>query len=427
MARSRSLFSFQTPLGILVVALCLSGCLALAAALRLENPQSLSLCHFEEGVHSASAQRLLTAGATNLDYAQPLHAPPLFPWTVAALGLAKPSSPRDGIFVSIVCGALTPLAMFIVGWRLNGIGFGLAAAALLACSDLHIAVSRTGLPSAMLTLWSTLALWAAMEWAPRPLPRGATPLLSRYVFFGMLGGALLALAWSTMYSGGLGLLIIAISLGLSWRLEAEEFEDRGPYVFIAFCLAAAIALSAFVPWYLHLQADFPGGFWGVLEHHRRQITGWRHWPEHLGRQLTALPGLRHHGWWLGVALVTCVGLVLAWRETGWRRTMAIALAVTAASLAVTAGVDALVLVCGVAGAGPALLSRRWPLVLCAVWLLMFTLLVPLHFPYVKLLTPMLPSAILLCLMLIWPSPVAVAASDERLAHQWRFAPRRETP
>ena len=404
------------PLSLPVLGISLAIIFISGLMLRLESWDTLALCHFDEGVHAATVDQMMADGPLEFDFAQPLHSPPLYPWMVGAVAFLKGAfSPVDLIYVSAVFGALTPLALFALGRRLHGNGFGLAAAGLLAASDVHIAVSRMGMPHAVMLFWFTLGVWSAAELAARPLSQGSAPRLLTYAFYGVLLGSFGSLAWTTLYSGWMIFGVLLLAAIVAYRWQSQDVAGRWPYLFVAGSFGVAIGLASFVGWYWHVEREFPGGAMAIFRNHRLQIDGWLLWPTNVGRHLTSLGALRHLGWLVSLAIVAGGGVVLSFRQTRWRRSAALVATVVAAGAAISAGVDALLLLTGVAGILPAVFSRRWPLILCAVWLAVLAFFTPIYFPQVRLLAPLMPPAILLSLSLVWPVRGGGARSRNTLA------------
>lgn len=406
----------------LFLAASLAVALTAAAALRAAAWDRVALCFFEEGVQAASAQGVLAEGMWSYDYSLPYHSPPLQAWLHALVSWLAGFGVTHGVLVSVTANLLTILGVYGIGRRMVGDGFGVAAAALFGLSDLQIAVARTGLPNATLTLWVTLAIWAALELAPRAIrcsrsgqassdsglsnsngvAATALPRLSYYAFWGVMLGIFLALAVATQYIGIATVGVLIMGFLWAWLRGSQETMGRMPYLFTAFCIAGAISLGAFAAWYWHLERTYPGGVTPVLRNVAADAAAWR-WPQHLGRMLASLPALRHWGWVITLPILGGVALSAALAKAGWQRTLGLTAALIALAAATVAGGDALLLICGMAAAVPALLSRQWGPALCSIWLIVFLGVAACLHPSPRHLAAAFPPGLLLALWLVWPS------------------------
>ena len=420
----------KKPLAPLTIAGALALVLLAAGALRCIDWSAVALCHFEEGVHVASAQKVLQQGLWHYDYSLPYHSPPLYAWLLAVVSSVFRSPEVSGAALSCAANLLTILAVNGIGRRMVGDGFGLVAAVLFGASDLQASLSRTALPHATFTLFVTLAMWAAAELAPRSMrttddatgsPVQGIPRLSYNLFWGLLLGIFLALATVTQYGGLAAVGVIAISFLYVWIRGAAETEGRLPYLFTAFCLGGAMALIAFAAWYWHLQRNYPGGVAPVLRHVLGDASHFLHGPQNLTRLLFSLPALRHWGWAVTLLATAGVGGAASLAHSGWKRTLCLFAMLIAVGAATAAGGDALLLICGLAAVIPALLSRRWSPTLCAVWFVGFLGLASGMPPSVRHLSAAMPPAILLTLWLVWPTPRSNSAEESWTSLPWLAA------
>lgn len=408
--------------------LVLLAILALAAGLRLEGLATLSLSHFDEGVYVSSAFLARGAGPLALHPMQPLYSPPLYPWMIAAAGASMGGYwPAVGAAVSALIGLLTVLLMLALARRIEGNWFGLVAAGLLAISDFHIAFSRMALTDAAVTFWFVLAFYCAVrvgeelgwvEPAPSGLQNGRTifgagtpadwrRLALWTIALGLASGA----AWNTKYNGWMPIAIAAAAMAVFWlrpRWAGAPAEIRRPSpVPGLLCLAGAatLTLCCFWPWWSHVESTFAGGYDAVRANHRSYFMGPGAWPANLWRLATSLPALRHYGWIVSlVALIAAIACAVSFRRGSSTRQRMLLLAAGVAILApaLRTGMDGIVFLVAAAGIVPACLYGRWSDVLLAAWVGSFLVLAPLYHPYLRLLLPALPGAILLALGTLWP-------------------------
>jgi 4-amino-4-deoxy-L-arabinose transferase-like glycosyltransferase len=89
--------------------------------------------------------------------------PPLFMWTVALLS-SRGVTEWTLRLPSVVAGAATVAATYLIGACLFGHAAGLVSAAALASCFTFFQWARTGRMEAMLTLWITLGAWSLVRW-----------------------------------------------------------------------------------------------------------------------------------------------------------------------------------------------------------------------------------------------------------------------
>lgn len=388
---------------LLLTAITLGG-----LALRCEGLSDLSLAHFDEGVLMSSAFDVRLKGLWQFTLAQPLQAPPLYPWLVGGLmWLTGVASPLIGVYASALFGsAMVPL-FFLLARRLFGNRVGLIAAGLLATSDLHIAFSRMALTEAVLTFWFVLAMYALARLADAG---------SSFWGWSVAAGLATAAAWNTKYNGWMPLAIAATA----WFL----FAVRGRFVrrhtdaewgqshswlrlWAGLLMATSIAVACYVPWYRYVERSFEGGYAAVHQNHLNYVGGLADWPSRAARLFVSLSAFRHLGW-----LLTLAGMLfgLGWCCTIFRREhsrtprLPVSAALIFGAMAVVAaavlGADALCLLIATAAIVPALIWGRQEHMMWAVWLGAFDVLTPFYHPYTRLLVPAIPAAICLTLWLL---------------------------
>ena len=426
---------------IRVAKLQLAIVVALAVGLRWHEIGQLSLNHFDEGVFVSGAFGVWLNGPWHFPLAQPLQAPPLFPWMIAGtFALTQTTWPIMGIYLSAALGSVTVVVYFALLRRLYGDTFALVGAGLLAASDLHIAFSRMALTDVPLTFWFVVGAYALVRLveAARPVAQTENGAARRRVVgwalaFGLAAGA----AWNTKYNGWMLVAIAATAWAMVWarqRLFARTGShnaDTGDdntfarvFVLLAIGLAALVAIGCFTPWYVHVERTYRDGYRAVTANHLKYVGGIADWPSRAARLWQSLAAFRHYGW---LATVIALASAAGWhsarrlfprlliehkgparkdeRQTSlalWVRADASTLIVAIAflSAAVVLGSDAVMIVIAAAAIGPALVFGRWPEVLFAVWTGAFLLLTPFYHPYTRLLVPALPAVIALAVWLV---------------------------
>lgn len=402
--------------------LSLAVIVTVGAALRFESLWQTSLAHFDEGVLASGAFGVWLHGPFYFQLAQPLQAPPLFPWLVAAAHeLTQTDWVIMGKMVSAAMATATIPAAFLLGRRLQGPGWGLAAAAILAASDLHVAFARMALTDAPLTFWFTWAMYGCVRLVDVALSGdgGAAnrrKMSARLIGWTLFTGLAVGAAWNTKYNGWMPLAIaftaVALALlrdrllpGLPRALPLPPGAWRG--LLAAGAAATALAGLCYWPWYRFVERSFAGGYRAVTENHWAYFGGPAAWPGRAWRLWVSLTAFRHYGWLLTLAacslLLLYVGARLA-RKNGRNRPgvksiLGGATALAALAAAVSMGADVAFMLLAVAAIVPALVYGRWEQIMLAVWTGAFVVLVPFYHPYARLMLPALPAAIYLSLWL----------------------------
>ena len=413
-----------------------------AAGLRFAGIGGLSLSHFDEGSYISSAMTVATDGLYSFPFAQPLHSPPLWPWMIGGLlWITQAPWPFFGVLLGAALGSASVPLTFLVARRWGGNGFGLLAGTLLALSDFHAAYSRMALTDVPLTFWFLVTMYCVTRLKEELEVRNqATPekkkgtdsrrVRDRASSRAWLGPALWTLAtamaaaaaWNTKYNGWLVLAIPMFTsvlwlgyqrIGLREKPAAPQSFSSDGKLMVCLLLATLIAGTSYVPWYLYVEHNFPGGYEAVTENHRRYFSGPAAWPAHALSLLGSLAALRHWGWILTLLLVV---LGLGWRllappqeRTETRRAahlvLTIGFVLGLGIVVLIQGGDAALLLLGAAGVIPALRAVSWERLLVAVWSGTFLVLTPFYHPYPRLLLPALPACICLALWLLndyWP-------------------------
>ncbi|HXT58068.1 MAG TPA: phospholipid carrier-dependent glycosyltransferase, partial [Pirellulales bacterium] len=388
----------------------------IAAALRFETLEQTSLAHFDEGVLASGAFGVWLNGPFHFNLAQPLQAPPLFPWFVAAAHqLTHTDWVIMGKMVSAVFAAATVPLVFLLARRVHGNLFGLAAAGLLAGSDLHVAYARMALTDAPLTFWFTLSMYCLFRLFEATVANDKRRLIGLALAAGLATGA----AWNTKYNGWMPLAAAFTTLawvGLRdrfWRGARRTPGDLQPRLRRAgmACLAAAIVAGVcFLPWCLFVDRSFAGGYRAVTENHLSYFGGPAEWPRRAWQLAVSLSAFRHYGWLLSLiaaAVFFAASGIRAWRvarrddaRRPHRLIVPSVIALAGLFAALTLGADLTLILLGAAAIVPALVFGHWQHVLLAVWLGAFVVMTPLYHPYTRLLLPAMPAAICLALWLL---------------------------
>jgi hypothetical protein len=377
----------------------------LAIALRWEQIGRLSLAQFDEGVLVSGAFGVFLHGMWHFPLAQPLQAPPLFPWmlagTFSATGMTLPVM---GIYLSAALGVATVAAYFALLRRIYGGRLALVGASMLAASDLHVAFSRMALTDVPLTFWFVIGAYFLVRLAEH----GDWPRLAGWsLALGLATGA----AWNTKYNGwmlaamaGTSWLIVATREAILRRLRVRDDKNADPSfgrkrIALAIASSALVATGCFIPWYRHVELTYDGGYGAVVSNHLRYTGGLAEWPVRAHRLAISLSAFRHYGWLTTLIAATAgAGILLARPrrtasavEPGPLVTAGVAIVGLAAAIGL--GCDAVLFFLAAAAILPALLWGRWAEVFFAVWVGAFLVLTPFYHPYTRLLVPALPAVI----------------------------------
>ncbi len=343
-----------------------------AGLLRFWAPGSVGIEHYDEGVYVISAFDLSEPGMGHRLYPdQMFFSPPLYVALVAlAHAMVGGSLDRVAVLVSALFGTLTVGLLWWIGRSWFGSAAGLAAAAMLALSDFHIALSRAALTDVTFAFF----LLAAVALIVGAFDRDSLLLAA-------LAGLCTGLAWNTKYHGWL-----AVALGLVawagfvlWRRQPVGWRRAAA----AWGIIGGIALVSYLPWAVWVQRQ-PGGYaaltaWqGAFLDFRWSANLLRHAREQIfldgrltdvsvmiaaGLAFVAMPGRRP-----GYRTASILGAIalLSWLAGGW---VAMLAAGAAGAVALAARPDHL---------------SSW---LAGAWLVVFAALTPLYFPYARLFLP----------------------------------------
>jgi len=342
-----------------------------AAILRFWSPGSLGIEHYDEGVYVLSALGLSEPGLPFRLYPdQRFFSPPLYvSLTALAHAITGVSLDRVAVMVSALFGTLTVALVWWVGRRWFGAAAGLAAAALLALSDFHIALSRAALTDVTFGFF----LLGAVALIVAALERDSLPLA-------LLAGLCAGLAWNTKYHGWLAILLGMLAWAglVLWRRQPVGWRRAAA----AWGTITGVAAAAYLPWAVWVQRQ-PGGY--------AALSAWQaafldtHWLTNLvrhAREQTYLDGRLSD-----VSVPIAAALVLAAtprRRSGWP--VAVVGAIVLASW-LAGGWVALLLAAAIGAIALVPLRDGLPAWLSAAWLAVFAILTPLYFPYARLFLP----------------------------------------
>lgn len=383
--------------------------IAVGVVLRCWHIGDLSLNHFDEGVLVSGAFGVWLKGPWHFPLAQPLQAPPLFPWMVAAtFSLTQTASPMMAIYLSAFLGSATIVVYFALLRRLYGGRFALVGSALLAASDLHIAFSRMAMTDVALTFWFVVGAYFLTRFvqttgAGREGRCWSGAMCGWTLALGLAVGA----AWNTKYNGWMLIAIAATAwfvlllrrsiMRRRWGADGVAGAMKNPFsplsVLLAIGVAGLICVACFMPWYWHVEQTFMGGYSAVTANHWRYFGGIAEWPSRAGRLWLSLTAFRHLGW--ATTLLAGSAALVCETKRGLVATPLIGLAVT-----FVLGSDAVLAVIAAVAIVPALIWGRWPEVLFSVWTGAFFVMTPFYHPYTRLLVPALPAVIALVVWML---------------------------
>lgn len=271
-------------LGIILVA---------GMVLRLLALSHSAVEHFDEGVYASN----IYFGPP--EYAYPLqrfYAPPLLPALIETGMMAGLDPNLAALLPSFLAGCGTIVALWWCGRSWFGPPVGIAAAALAALSDFHIAYSAAALTDVLLGLWLLLAVDAIGRSFVAGDLRWATG-----------AGLYTGLAWWTKYNGWLPLAIEAVTLPLLWLFirppQRQLFTWLG-----CFAVTVIVACAVWSPYYFPLQSQ--GGYAPIAANHAKYIVGFAGWFHSAGQQIAAQYVMEGPVTWLGAGLAGALAVAM---------------------------------------------------------------------------------------------------------------------
>lgn len=355
--------------------------IVVAVGLRFALASHISIEHWDEAVYACN--RFFPDGSYPARY---LYAPPLLPALIELTMLLAGPTSYAAVLPNLIFSSLTVVLCWWVARDWFGRSAGLAAAALAALNDFHIAYSRTALTDPALCFWFLLAVY--FTW--RALSRNR---LGQAVVAGAAAGA----AWATKYNGWLT-LAVALSAFAAWglfeRFSRREWLNRLPALG-TIMLTAALVWS---PVWFGLRA---GQYTEVLKNQAGYYVGLAGWHASFARQSANLRFFE--SWASAASLALALGLPVLFQRRFW----VLGLAAVLGLEAIFVGISPLLI--GPALVGPGLVlftshyddqgsekgrSRRLAAWLLAAWTIGLFLATPSYKPYPRLVMPWLISALL---------------------------------
>jgi 4-amino-4-deoxy-L-arabinose transferase-like glycosyltransferase len=210
------------------------------------------------------------------------YAPPGFPILIGVSYLAFGISDTAAILVSQIAGVATIPVIGWLGRRIFGAGAGAAAAILCVGSGAHLALSRMALTDSLFLFCFVLALGLGIRFLEKST-------LPRAIEFGLAVG----LAMNVKYNGAFPGLIVSV-VGVLGLLVRGREVTRWEWLRLGggLLLAGLIAVACYYPWFAFVGSQ-PGGYAGLVAHHRGYVQGPGAWVRNFGLQLdqaTALSG-----------------------------------------------------------------------------------------------------------------------------------------
>jgi 4-amino-4-deoxy-L-arabinose transferase-like glycosyltransferase len=248
-------------------ALVVGAALLVALLVRGWHITDASLNHYDEGVYGLTAWGLA-------DPDRPIHpeqrnSPIALPF-LSSLAFRAAGGPSDlaPLLINVLIGTLTiPLLWFVVR-RWFGPLPAVAAATLLAFSEFHIAMSRSGMTDVLFAFLFLAAVPAVSAALQRPSARTT-------IAAGLLVGA----AWNTKYHGWLAAVVA--TAGLVPYARFAGWTRRQYLGALAGGIGLTlIAVACYVPWALKA-ADLSGGYAALTAYQMQSLSS--HWLRNFGR------------------------------------------------------------------------------------------------------------------------------------------------
>ncbi|WP_459556364.1 ArnT family glycosyltransferase [Lacunimicrobium album] len=377
----------------------------LGLGLRFWHLDRLAVEHFDEGVY---ASNLFFTERDNFRYPnQHLYAPPLVPglieWSMTFLGM----EPWVPMIPGILLGAAT---VPLLWWMLRGLAGPLAAMLacwLLATNEYHIFYSRTALTEPVLGFFWVLALGLGARALLVPLadnPRRAYTLAA-------LAGLTCGLCWWTKYNGWLTAFLLTATAALQW-LIMERTSSRLKQNLILVGITLGVTVLVYAPYIWSLQPT--GGYLAVSANHRQYFQGMGSWWKNLDLQFSDLDILQKNMTG-GLGALSVFGILYWFKhqteisdqpqegrpsdrkclESEW-----LILCVLTTIFFSSASIFGLALLSGwciyecCASRKSFMQTAPLAIVLSMLWVGMLIILIPLYYPYPRLLMPAMIGCIL---------------------------------
>jgi 4-amino-4-deoxy-L-arabinose transferase-like glycosyltransferase len=228
--------------------------------------------HFDEGVYLLRALDLSSSDQSVPPYPGGDHFSPPVHVAMIAVAYRLMGAPSDvaAAAVSVFFGVACIIALWWLGRSWFGPAVGIAAAALLAVDEYHVALSRSALTDVTFGFFFLVALGLIV----RAIERGG---IARAVLAGLAVGV----AWNTKYHGWFAVPIAAAGLAAWAASSHRQWSSLARRAMILFFVALVAALL-YLPWALHINSE-PGGYAALTAIHRSFIS--LNWGGHLLEQL----------------------------------------------------------------------------------------------------------------------------------------------
>jgi 4-amino-4-deoxy-L-arabinose transferase-like glycosyltransferase len=329
------------------------------------------MTHFDEGVYAISASGLLEA-PYHLFPRQINFSPPFYFTSVGlATRLFGGEPDRVAVFLNIVFGTITVLAVWWVGRAWFSARAGVMAAMLLAFDQFHILLSRVVLTDAAFAMWFIIALGALTRAVDR-----------RDFRIAVVAGIAVGLAWNTKYHGWFALAITGVALVPTLWSERANGAWRRPLA--VWATAAVVAGVIYLPWAAFIRVYSGGGGYGsILRYYATMLSiDWLGNVAAQARQQLYLEGMLTR-----IAPLLALGAGLLVRPA--RGALPVALA------ALLLGAGALLI--GLAGVAALLAIAALPVLLrdfdrfharvLLCWVGLWVVAAPVYHPYARLILP----------------------------------------
>lgn len=354
--------------------------LVVGMMLRFWGAGSFGIDHYDEGVYVLSAMGLSDASLPQRMFPdQIFFAPPLY-FGLVALGHAISGGALDivAVLVSAFFGTLTIPLVWWVGRSWFTPAAGIAAAALLALSDFHIALSRSALTDATFLFFLLLAAWLIV----RALESGG-------ILAALLAGLATGLAWNTKYHGWMALAAAAAAYGL--LIIRRGMPERWRRDLVVWLAMSGAAVALYLPWAAYV-ASLPGGYARLTMHQRLFLES--DWLTNLWMQVQRQAYLDARLTDLSVLVAAAAALLVIAGRGGLAGQSFVALGILAGGCFMIGG-WAIVLVLALAGLLWAHRLLRMGPAMAATWCAFFAVLTPFYRPYARLFLPLSLAACLL--------------------------------
>jgi 4-amino-4-deoxy-L-arabinose transferase-like glycosyltransferase len=360
----------STPLSVQEGTLALA-VIALAFALRIWLISAVGLEHYDEGVYAITGLGLADdAQSQRLYPGQSRFSPLVYPLLVAgSFRLLGGASDVAAILSNALLGTLSVGLLWWVGRRWFGPTAGLVAAALLATSELHIAMSRSGLTDVGFTLLFLAALACFVE---------ATNRAS--LAWALAAGVFTGLAWNTKYHGWFALIPTGAAL-LVVTVQHRQIRARS---WGRWAASAMVAVALYIPWALFVDSE-PGGYAGLLSYQRSMLQG--AWLGNVAEQIAQLAYMDGATGRLGFAAAILIAFLAASKRRelsrshcGWLLAVLVGL-VFLGTVGVATALTLLWLL------GQARRPPHFSGLVLASWVVLWLGVAPLYTPYLRLLLP----------------------------------------